>query len=119
MRWNETCVLVAKSYEPDGEGVPQPTDTKTEVFCNVRHAGAASWYSMHEMGISIDAHLEVRTCDYNGERDVEHRGKWYSVEEIDERGDITILMLRHQQSDSDDSPEAEEPGEPEEGGLSA
>lgn len=105
MRWNETCVLVGKSYEPDEEGVLQVTDVKTEVFCNPYTVGALTWYSLGEMGISPSAEVQVRTCDYNGERDVFYRGKWHSVEELHEQGDFTRLVLRHQMSDSDDSPE--------------
>ena len=109
MRWNETCILVGKEYELDGEGVPQPKDTKTVVFCNPRTVGALTWYSMSEMGISPSAEIQVRTCDYNGERDVFYRGVWHSVEEIREEGDFTCLVLRHQMSDSDDSPDGHDP----------
>lgn len=105
MRWNETCVLVGKAYEPDDEGVLQVTDTKTEVFCNPFTVGALTWYSMSEMGLSPSAEIQVRSCDYNGERDVFYRGVWHSVEELREQGDFTRLVLRHQMSDSDDSPE--------------
>lgn len=105
MRWNETCVLVAKEYALDDEGVPQPTDTKTEVFCNPHTVGALTWYSLGEMGIAPSAEIQIRSCDYNGERDVFYRGKWHSVEEVHEQGDFTRLVLRHQMSDSDDSPE--------------
>lgn len=105
MRWNETCILVAKDYVPDSEGVMQPSDTKTKVFCNPHHVGARTWSSMYEIGISVDAKIQVHTCEYDGQRDVLYRDKWYSVEVVEEKGDFTILTLRHQQSDSDDSKE--------------
>ena len=103
MRFNETCVLVAKVYVPDDEGVMKVEDIKTEVFCNPQHVGANTWSSMYEIGISVDAKLQVRTVDYDGQRDVFYREKWYSVEVVDERGDLTLLTLRHQKSDSDDT----------------
>lgn len=112
MRWNATCTLVAKAYAPDDEGVPQPTDTRTEVFCNEFSIGANTWSSMYEIGISADAELQVRTCDYDGQRDVFYNGKWYSVEVVKAEGDYTRLTLRHQQSDSDDM----EDGDEEQGG---
>lgn len=111
MRWNETCVLCAKAYTPDDEGVAMVADTKTEVFCNPFTVGAQTWYSMREMGISPSAEIQVRTCDYSGERDVLYRGEWYSVEGVSEAGDFTRLILRHQVSDSDDSGESGESGE--------
>ena len=111
MRWNETCVLCAKAYTPNDEGVLEVADTKIEVFCNPFTVGAQTWYSMREMGISPSAEIEVRTCDYSGERDLLYRGKWYSVEGVSEAGDFTRLILRHQMSDSDDSGESGESGE--------
>lgn len=112
MRWNETCTLVAKDYTPDDEGVMAVQDTRTDVFCNPFSVGAHTWSSMYEIGISVDAELQVRSCDYDGQRDVYYRGKWYSVEVVKEEGDFVRLTLRHQQSDSDDNPETEEPTEP-------
>ncbi len=107
-RWNETCTLVGKTYKVDDEGVPQPTDSKTEVFCNPRTVGAHTWSSMYEIGISVDAQLQIRSCDYGGQRDVFYRDKWYSVETVQEQGDFCTLTLRHQKSDSDDSEGADD-----------
>lgn len=104
MRWNETCVLVAKTYEIDSEGVPHPSDSRTEVFCNPRTVGASTWSSMYEIGMSPDAQIQVRSCDYSGQLDCLYRDKWYSVEFVQEQGDYTVLTMRHQQSDSDDDP---------------
>lgn len=99
MRWNATCTLIGKTYTPDGEGVPQPTETKTEVFCNEFSVGAHTWSSMYEIGISIDAEIQVWSDEYSGELTVELHGKYYSVERVQEVGDFTRLTLRHQQSD--------------------
>ena len=112
MRWNETCVLVDKEYVVDREGVPQPKVTKTKAFCNPRTVGAHTWSSMYEIGISCDAQIQVRTCDYDEQLDVFYRDKWYSVEVTQERGDFTVLTLRHQKSDAEETGES---GEPEQG----
>lgn len=103
MRWTQTCTLVKKLYTPDDEGVMRVEDIKTEVFCNEFSIGANTWSSMYEIGISADAELQVRTCDYDSQRDVFYNGKWYSVEVVKAEGDFTRLTLRHQRSDSDDS----------------
>ena len=113
MRWNETCTLIATSFEVDGRGAPQPTVTETVVFCNPQHVGANTWSSMYEIGISVDAKLQVRTCDYDGQMDVLYRDEYYSVEVVQEKGDFTVLTLRHQQSDSEET-EDETPNESEE-----
>lgn len=105
MRWTETCTLVAKTYEPDDEGVMRVTDSRREVFCNSFSVGANTWSSMYEIGISVVAEIQVRTCDYQGERDVLYRGEWLSVEIVKEQGDFTRLTLRHQRSDTDDDPD--------------
>lgn len=105
MRFNETCVLVAKGYELDGRGVPQPRDERTEVFCNPRTVGSNTWSSMYEIGVSAVAEVQVRTVDYDGQDDVFYCGQWLSVEKASEQGDFTVLTLRHQKSDSDDDPD--------------
>jgi len=115
MRWNETCTLVKRTYEPDSEGVPQPEAVLTDVFCNPRKVGANTWSSMYEIGISVDAEIEVRTIDYSGQRDVVYREKWYSVEKVQENGDFTVLTLRHQKSDGPDEPPAQQAEQPTEG----
>ena len=81
------------------------TDRKSDVFCNPFSIGAHTWSSMYEIGISADAELQIRSCDYDGQRDVFYREKWYSVEIVKEEGDFVRLTLRYQKSDSDDNPE--------------
>lgn len=104
MRWNATCTLIAKDYESDSEGVMKPTEVPTEVFCNERSVGAHTWSSMYEIGMSPDAALQVRSCDYDGQRDVIYDGEWYSIEWAKAEGETTVLTLRHQQSDSQEVP---------------
>ena len=101
MRFNETCILIASTFQVDKRGAMQPVEVETEVFCNPQHVGANTWSSMYESGISVDAKLQFRTADYDGQRDVRYRGKRHSVEVIDERGDFTVLTLRVQQSDKE------------------
>ena len=105
MRWNEMCTLVEKVYTPDDEGVQQATDVESLVFCNSFSVGAHTWSSMYEIGISPDAEIQLRSCDYAGQRDVLDRDKWYSVEVVKVEGDFVRLTLRHQQSDSPDAVE--------------
>lgn len=105
LRWNETCVLVEKEQTFDDEGVPKFADKKTEVFCSPKVIGAHTWSSMYEIGISADAQIKLRTCDYDEQRDVFYRDKWYSVETVQEKGEFVVLTLRHQKSDSADAAE--------------
>jgi hypothetical protein len=114
MRWNETCDLVAKEYGTDDEGVTTAVETITTVFCNARTVGASTWSSMYEIGISADAQVQVRTCDYAEQRDAVYRGRRYSIEVVEERGDFTVLTMRRQQSDAPE-PVAEPETEPEPG----
>jgi len=118
MRWDSEITLVAKSYEPDSEGVPQPTVVETTVFCNEYSIGAATWSSMYEIGISVDAEVQVHSFEYDGQRDAFYKGTWYSVEVVKREGDYTRLMLRHQKSDTDDSAQKPAPQEQAESGGS-
>jgi len=111
VRWTDTCDLVAKEHFLDSEGVPQAVDVVSTVFCNERSLGRNTWSSMYEIGISQVAELEVMSCDYDGQLDVVYKDVWYSVEKPDKKGDRTILVLRHQQSDSADAAESAESGD--------
>ena len=101
MRFNETCTLISTSYTTDDEGVPIPHETPSVVFCNPFSVGASTWSSMYEIGMSAGAEIQIRTCDYKGQRTVIYRERRYSVEYVREEGDFTRLTLRHQQSDDD------------------
>ena len=103
MRFNETCLLISTSYVPDDEGVEIPIETQSFAFCNPFSIGASTWSSMYEIGMSEVAEIQLRTCDYSGQRNVIYRDRRYSIEYVKEEGDFTRLTLRHQQSD--DNPE--------------
>jgi hypothetical protein len=114
MRWSETCILIATEHGVDDEGVGTTSEVKTPVFCNARTVGINTWSSMYEIGVSPVAQIELRTCDYAGQRDVSYRDERYSVEVVQEKGDFTVLTLRFQQSDAVAEPEDEPGEEPEE-----
>lgn len=99
MRFNEVCKLISTSYVPDDEGVVVPTETFFVAFCNPFSIGVSTWSSMYEIGMSEGAEIQLRTCDYAGQRNVIYRDRRYSVEYVKEEGDFTRLTLRHQQSD--------------------
>lgn len=101
MRWAATCELVDTRHELDWEGVAHPVDETAEVFCNERAVGASTWQFYHEAGVSDIAELEVRTCDYGGQRHVAYGGRRYTVEAVKAAGDNTVLTLRRQGSDTE------------------
>ena len=119
MRWNETCELIRKVRTADDEGVLHQEDVRTQVFCNPFTVGTHTWSAKPELGMSPDAELQIRTCDYSGQRDVHYRDEWFSVEQVVEQGDFCRLVLRRQDSDAEDPLfEEGESGESGESGIS-
>ena len=93
MRWNEEAVLRAVALESDGEGNQTESVEETGVFCNRYAYGASSYLAAREAGLHADARIQVRTADYAGQAECELRGEIYQIEDVEEKGDLTLLSL--------------------------
>lgn len=101
-RWNETCVLIKRSYEVDNEGVQIEYVTRREVFCNSYTLSTQSWASAKLADYSADDEIQLRTDDYEGEQDVAYRGEAYTVQHVMVQGDFTRLILKQLNQDIGD-----------------
>lgn len=98
-RYNEVCNLISKTMEQDDEGVVHETATSTQVFCNPYTVGTQGWATARLADYTADAELQVRTCDYDGQSDVEYDGDAFSVKQVMVQGDFTRLMLERRLAD--------------------
>lgn len=67
-RWDRTVELVAVEYEQDAERRQVPVDRPRRVFCNELSVGAEAYYAAAQAGHAMAARIEVRACEYRGER---------------------------------------------------
>ena len=95
MRWNQTIRLIGEpSITQDDMGNVVSTEAvPREVFCDPYTVSTSAWASFIDLGLRLDAEVEVRTVDYEGEKTAEYNGVEYTVEKADPRGDFTRLKL--------------------------
>lgn len=99
MRWNDVATLVSHDLTQDESGAWHEGDPKrVEVFCNRRSIGAYRKSSEADVGMRAEAEIEVMTCDYDGQTEVEFMGKSYDAEPT-WHGDTTYLTLGRRISD--------------------
>lgn len=67
-RWDRVIDLVAVSYERDAEGRQRPSEMRRRVFCNELTVGSQAFWEAAQAGHAPEARVELRSCEYRGER---------------------------------------------------
>lgn len=98
-RFKETCQLVSRTYVVDGEGVPQESERRFKAYCNSYTVATQAWSTAKLASYDADDEVQLRTCDYHGEREVVYRGRAYTVAHVMDQGDFTRLLLSRKVSD--------------------
>lgn len=80
MYYEDTISLVAESTTQDADGYEQTTETRTEIYANVKSATRSEFYSALQSGITAAAVFEVFKHDYDGQRLIDYDGQRYKVE---------------------------------------
>lgn len=95
MRWNDTAVLLGQPVlSQDAAGnVTELEPERADVFCNAYSMGASAWAASVDIGLMADAVIQLRSCDYGGQQQVEYRGERYDVERVTCAGEFTKLQL--------------------------
>ncbi len=95
MRWNDAAVLLGQpelSQDAAGNVTELPPD-RADVFCNAYSMGASAWAASVDIGLRADAVIQLRSCDYDGQQQVEYGGELYDVERVTATGEFTKLQL--------------------------
>lgn len=99
MRWTDAATLISHETYQDEDGAwHEGEPVRTHVFCNRRSLSAARMSEAVDVGMRAEAEIEVRTCDYDGQTEVEYMGCTYDAEPY-WRGDTTYLTLGRRISD--------------------
>lgn len=92
--WSSVCDLVKQVTVKDSRGVSKIEETPRTVCCNVQSIGNVTYYTAVAAGIQPEAMLQIRKCDYDGERLVVWEGDRYSVTRINRTSpDFVVLTL--------------------------
>lgn len=81
-RFDSICQLVTRETVRDSRGVSRTVDTPRRVYCNVFSIGDSAYFEASNAGYHLQAELQLRKCDYSGERLVIFDGELLSVERV-------------------------------------
>lgn len=98
-RFKDTCILIGKAYDVDGEGVTAETQTRFKAYCNSYTVATQAWAAARLANYEADEEIRLRSCDYHGELDVVFRGRAYSVMQKMDQGDYLRLILQRRKPD--------------------
>lgn len=71
--------LISYTYTTDSIGQKVAQDTSRMVYCNLRSVSRSEWMQAGQMGLKPSFQASMFAYDYNGEKEVELKGKRYGV----------------------------------------
>ena len=90
--------MISETFTENQYGVPVPTETEREVFCNVRSISQSEWFEGARNGLNPEFQVIVFQYDYAGEEIVELEKERYTVYRTYVRADEMIeLYLERKQ----------------------
>lgn len=89
---NDTLYLLTTTYTPDKYGVPVPTATKSEVFCERGSVTRNEFFEAGRNGFNPEYVFRVFKGDYQGESICEYDGLTYSIYRTYETDDDYIEL---------------------------
>lgn len=95
MRWNETIELLGRpSVTQDEAGNTVHGEAERRMrFCNPYTVGASDWATAMDLGLRLEAEVQVRSVDYAGETECVYRGVQYDISKVTHSGEIVNLQL--------------------------
>lgn len=77
--FSDIANLISITTAYNENGVPIPTETRTEVFVNVKSATRSEFYSALQAGMTISKVFTMMLCDYDGQKIIEYDNKKYNI----------------------------------------
>lgn len=95
MLWNDVAKLITYTQTVDDIGDTIITETEKEVFINKKSIRQSEFYQALSTGLKPEIMLEVRTIDYEDEKDVKYNNKSYNIiRAFSKNGEITELICQ-------------------------
>lgn len=85
-RWDRVIELASVRYEQDEEGRQRAVETRRRVFCNELTIGSQAFWEAAQAGHAPEARVEVRACEYLGERVCYYGGRRLLVSRVQSAG---------------------------------
>lgn len=79
MLFRDVANLIAVASAEDSDGYDTTTETRTEVFVDVKSVTREEFYRSMQAGKELVIAFYIRACDYDGQSRIEHGGKQYKI----------------------------------------
>ena len=80
MLYRVLAELIEVNAAEDSDGYEGAmTETRTEVFVDVKSVRRAEFYKSMQAGMELVIAFDLRVCDYSGQKRIEHGGKQYRI----------------------------------------
>ena len=89
---SDVIKLIGISYTQDDYGVPRPTPTAREVYCQVESVSASEFFEAGRNGLNPEFRFTMFFGDYDGESVIEYNGNTYSVYRTYQRKTDTLEL---------------------------
>jgi hypothetical protein len=76
---SEVCYLISQTHTRDANGIMQPTETSTQVFCDVQSVSASEWFEGGRSGLNPELRFTLFEGDYSGQEIVKFNNVRYAV----------------------------------------
>ena len=76
---DDIAYLIGKSYQKDSIGNQVSEDTRRKIYVSVGSATQYEFYAASQVGLKPDFRLKTFSGDYQGETELEYRGKMYAI----------------------------------------
>ena len=100
MRFNSTIDLISTTKEQNEEGFVVQQETSTQCFCNEWTVSASEKSASGVVGITVDASVEMRRCDYAEQKLAMFNGVKHSIVDVTIQGDFIRLSLQRKIGDN-------------------
>lgn len=95
MLWNDVAKLITYTQTVDDIGDTIIDETEKEVFVNKKSIRQSEFYQALSSGLKPEIMFEVRSIDYNEEKDVKYNNKNYNIIRVfSKNGEITELICQ-------------------------
>ena len=71
--------LVTKTYTENIYGVLEPSETKRQVYADVKSVSQSEWFEGGRNGLNPELRFDVFAPDYQGEDVLIHNGVYYAI----------------------------------------
>lgn len=76
---SEVCYLVTRTHTRDANGIMQPTESETQVFCNVQSVSASEWFEGGRSGLNPELRFTLFEGDYMGQDIIRYNNVRYAI----------------------------------------